>query len=308
MKTVLISGATGMLGRALTDILCNKGYQIHALVRKELRDTEQIKYFQWNVEEGIIDSRCIENVDAIIHLAGMNIGKKPWSKRVRQQILKSRTDSINIIYKLLTALSHQVRTVISSSGTGYYGDRGDKLMTEDQLPSDNFLGQTCLAWEQAVALGSKYGLRCVYLRGGIILDKDQGALPILTKPFRFGFSPTFGNGKQWMPWIHIQDAVNMYCFALENEGLHGAYNMVAPENTTNRQFSRYLAEQLHAPKWLPPIPAFLLRTVIGQMSTMMLYSTKVSAERIINAGFRFQHPHVKEALADLYPPKTGKNN
>lgn len=301
---VLVTGASGMVGAKLIAILVEKGYLIHALSRKAHPDTDKIKYFSWNVDQGKIDKQCIDGVDAIIHLAGENIGKKPWSKRVRTHILKSRTDSIALIYQLLANYPHQVKHVISASGTGYYGNRREELLTEDRTPADDFLGQTCFAWELAVAKGRSYGLRTVSLRSGIILSKDQGALPKIAAPVRMGLGASLGNGKQYLPWIHVDDAVSMYVFALENQGVHGVYNMAAPETVTNKQFNQTLAKVLGKPLWLPPVPAFLLKSILGKMSETLLDSAKISPEKIVNAGFHFTYPTLKEALEAIYqqPP------
>lgn len=306
MQRILISGATGLIGKALIKALINKGYIVNALVRKPQADTENIHYFTWNVEDGIIDKACIEDVDAIIHLAGTNISKKPWSRNVRSAILKSRTDSIALIYSLLASGNHQVKTVVSASATGYYGNRAEELLTEEKPPADDFLGQTCLAWEQAVANGRSYGLRTVALRCGMVLTEEGGALPVLTKPISLGFGAPLGNGKQYIPWIHLADAAAMYIFALEHLGLNGAYNMVAPQIITNQQLNQEIAKKLGKPLWLPPIPAFILRGILGKMSAIVLDSTKVSAERIINAGFKFKYPTLREALTATYAETRAK--
>ena len=300
MQRILISGATGLIGEALIKTLLSKGYIIHALVRKPQADVQNIHYFTWNVEDGIIDKTCIEEVDAIVHLAGANIAKKPWSRKVRSNILKSRTDSIALIYSLLSSGNHRVKTVVSASATGYYGNRGEELLTEEMSPADDFLGQTCLAWEQAVANGKSFGLRTVSLRCGMVLTKVGGALPALTKPINLGLGTAFGNGKQYVPWIHLTDVIAMYAFALEHPGLSGSYNMVAPQIVTNQQLNQEIAKKLGKPLWLPPTPAFVLRGILGKMSALVLDSTKVSAERIINAGFKFKYPNLQEALTSIY--------
>jgi len=297
---VLVTGASGLVGSKLIQALVEKGHQVHAIGRKSHPDTATIKYFTWNIERGEIDKQCIEKVDAIIHLAGENIGKKPWSKRVRTTILKSRTDSIALIYQLLDSNPHQVKHVISASGTGYYGNRRNELLTEDRTPADDFLGQTCFEWELAVAKGRTYGLRIVSLRSGIILDKKKGALPKMVNAIRLGLGASLGNGKQYMPWIHLDDAVNTYLFALENLGIQGVYNMVAPETVTNQQLNQAIAKTLGKPLWLPPVPAFVLKSILGKMSEVLLDSAKVSPEKIVNAGFQFKYPTIKEALEAIY--------
>lgn len=300
MKKILITGASGMVGKHLTKALTEKGYLVHALVRKPQPDTPQVKYFTWDVEKGIIDKTCIEDVDAIVHLAGENIGKKPWSKRVRTHILQSRTDSIGLLYKLLATVDHQIKLVVSASGTGYYGSKCDELLNEDRVPADDFLGQTCFAWEMAVAKGRSLGLRTLSLRSGVIFAKDQGILPKLAAPIKLGLGATLGNGKQYLSWIHLDDAVAMYIYALEHPTLQGVYNMVAPEPVTNKQLNRQIAKILGKPLWLPPVPAFVLKSILGKMSDLLLDSTRVSPEKIIKAGFRFQYPTLETALKNIF--------
>ncbi|QNL51469.1 TIGR01777 family protein [Olivibacter sp. SDN3] len=300
MNKILVTGASGMVGEALIAALVSKGYTIHALTRKAKSNTSSVSYFTWDLEEGAIDKSCITDVEAIIHLAGAGIAKKPWSKNVRINILKSRTDSIQLIYQLLQSTPHRVKTVISASATGYYGNRGDELLTEERVPSDDFLGQTCLAWEQVVSQAASYGIRTVSLRSGIILSKEDGALPLMAKPVKLGLGAKLGNGRQYTPWIHLEDAVAMYIFALEHEGLRGVYNMVAPETITNKTLNRALAKTLKKPLWAPPVPAFLIRSIMGKMSDLLLHSTRVSAERISNAGFKFKYPTIREALTNIY--------
>lgn len=300
MNKILVTGASGLVGKALVAALIDKGYTINVLSRKAKPNTSSISYFTWDLEAGTIDKACLAEVDAIVHLAGAGIAKKPWSKNVRANILKSRTDSIQLIYQLLQSTPHQVKTVVSASGTGYYGDRRDELLTEERVPADDFLGQTCLAWEQVVSQAASYGIRTVSLRSGIILSKDGGALPLMAKPVKLGFGTSLGSGKQYIPWIHLEDAVDMYIFALEHDRLRGVYNMVAPETITNKTLNRALAQTLGRPLWMPPLPAFLIRSVLGKMSDLLLYSTRVSAERISNTGFKFKYPTIQEALSAIY--------
>lgn len=298
---ILLTGATGFVGKALEKALVEQGHTLHSLTRNVLPDEESIRRFTWDIKKKQIDPNCIQGVDAIIHLAGSNIAAKPWSKSVRAEILNSRTDSIRLIYSLLANnADHTVKTIISSSATGYYSDRGNEELTEDKAPADDFLGQTCNAWENAVEEGKTFGLRCVFLRSGIVLDRYGGALPKLAAPIKLGLGTSLGHGKQWIPWIHLEDAVAQYIFALEHDGLNGPYNMVAPEPVTNEMLTRELAKALNKPLWLPPIPAVLIKTVMGKMSEIVLSSTKASAERISNAGFKFKYPGLEQAIKSIY--------
>ncbi|GAA4784620.1 TIGR01777 family oxidoreductase [Olivibacter ginsenosidimutans] len=297
--TVLITGASGMVGQALIRTLVEKGYRVHALVRTSIPDTQHIRYFFWDVEKNIIDQTCIANVETIIHLAGAPIGKLPWSSNIRKQILNSRIDSLALVYKLLSTTEHDLKTLISASATGYYGHRGNEWLTEDQAPADDFLGQTCLAWEQLVAQGKLYGLRTVSLRTGIVLAKDKGALPLIASSIKKGFGAALGTGNQYLPWIHLEDVVQAYLFALEHDDLQGAYNLTAPEAVTNKQFTKAIADLFQKPLWLPSIPAFLLRMVLGKMSELLLDSARISPQKIIQAGFQFKYSTLEAALHNI---------
>lgn len=300
-KRVLITGASGLVGRKLVETLVSLNYQVNALSRTKQHTTlSSVRFFQWDVSKGEIDAACIDGVEAIVHLAGENIAALPWSNSRKQAILESRTQSIAMLYELLKKTkSHTVNAVVSASASGYYNDRGDELMTEDQPPADDFLGQTCLKWEEAVRKGNELGLRTVSLRSGVVLSHDGGAYRKLANMVKKGMAAVPGSGKQWMPWVHITDAVSMYIFALEHMGIHGVYNLVTPDQATFSTFVRKVAAHLGKSVWLPNIPAFLLKALLGQMSELFLNSTRMSAEKIINAGFQFQYPDLEGALADL---------
>lgn len=300
-RVILITGATGMIGKAVTYALLAKGYTIHHLTRQNTTNfNPHVKTFKWDVNTGYIDEKCINNVTAIIHLAGENIGARPWTRERRKALVESRTKSINLIYELLQKTpGHTVKTVVSASAVGFYGDRGDTLLTESSPAGSNILADITVQWEKAVDAGTLQNLRVVKLRSGIVLDKDEGAFRELSRPARAGLPSPLGSGKQWLPWIHINDAVNMYIFALENENMHGAYNMASPQVVTNQQFMHTLASVLHRTWFLPAVPAFTLRILLGKMSEMLLMSTKVSADKILEAGFRFQYNDLREALKDI---------
>ncbi len=301
-KTILITGGKGLVGKPLTQLLLQKGYTIHILSRNdEQQGIPNIKTFKWDVYKREIDGKCLDRVEAIIHLAGEGIAGKRWTDTRKKQIIESRTESIRLLYALLQKNpSHTVKSVISASAIGYYSDRGDDLMTEENKPAADFLAHSCVEWEKAVDEGLDLGLRIVKFRTGIVLDKNGGALSQMAKPVKMGFGAALGSGKQWMPWIHIQDVIRMYAYALENENLTGVFNMVAPNPVTNKEMSKAIAEALDKPFWLPNVPAFALKAAMGEMSTLVSGSTKVSANKIQAAGFKFDYPHLKEALKEIY--------
>jgi uncharacterized protein (TIGR01777 family) len=297
-KHILITGGSGLIGRHLTEALLNKGYRVSHLSRKASAD-KRISNYLWNVEKGSIDSACINGVDIIVHLAGSGIADKRWTAARKKNLIESRTKSISMIYDLLRTRPHQVTHVVSASGIGYYSNRGDELLTEDAPPAHDFFGECCIAWERAVDEGKSIGLQTAKFRTGVVLTTESGALPKLAKPIKLGVGAPLGNGKQWISWIHLDDAVALYMYAIENN-LQGVFNMASPEPVTNRQFTKAVARQLHKPLWLPPVPAFLLKLFLGEMAIAVLGSTKVSAQKIESVGFQFKYPTLPEALREIY--------
>lgn len=298
-KHILVTGGTGLLGKKLTNVLFEKGYTVSHLSRKQ-GDDVRVKTYLWDIHKGLIDEHCIDGVDTIIHLAGSGIADGRWTEERKKEIIDSRTKSIELVYKVLKNKSHRVTSVISASGVGYYSDRGDELMHEDDSPAHDFLGTCCIEWEQAVDEGEKLGLRVVKFRTGVVLDRDGGALPQLALPIKFAAGSPLGNGKQWIPWIHHEDAVDMYLYGIEQADLKGAYNMVAPNPVTNAQLTKAVAKQLNRPLWLPNVPAFAIKLLFGEMSILVLGSTKVSSQKIEEAGFKFKYSVVEEALKEIY--------
>ncbi|MEO8884521.1 MAG: TIGR01777 family oxidoreductase [Mucilaginibacter sp.] len=298
-RHILLTGGTGLLGKQLTNALLSKGYTVSHLSRAEGSDG-RVKTYLWDIHKGIIDEHCIDGVDTIIHLAGAGIADKRWTNERKKEIIESRTKSIELIYQLLKTKPHKVNTIISASATGYYSNRGDELMTEDSPPAHDFLGTCCIKWEKAVDEGEKLGLRVLKFRTGVVLDINGGALPQLALPIKLGIGSPLGNGKAWVPWIHHEDVVGMYLFGIEQVDLKGIYNMVAPNPVTNKQLTQAVAKQLHRPLWAPNVPAFALKLLFGEMSLVVLGSTKVSAQKIEDAGFKFKFAEIEEALNNIY--------
>jgi uncharacterized protein (TIGR01777 family) len=299
MTKILITGGSGSVGRRLTKLLLDKGYQVNTLSRYPGKN-DAVKTFIWDIEQGIIDEHCIDGVDTIVHLAGAGIADKPWTDKQKKELIDSRTKSINLIYGLLKNKPHQVTSVVSASAIGYYSHRGDELMTETSTPNNDFMAHCCIAWEAAVDEGEKLGLRVLKFRTGVVLDKDGGALPKMALPVKLYIGSAIGSGNQWIPWIHWLDVVDMYLYGIENIALKGNYNMVAPIPVTNKQLTQALAKQLNKPLWAPNVPAFILKLILGEMSTLVLGSTKVSAQKIQDAGFVFKFANLPVALNDIY--------
>lgn len=297
-KQVLITGATGMIGRSLVPALISKGYKVSILSRRA-RPLPNTRVFLWNVEDQSIDTACFDGVSTIIHLAGENIAGERWSQKRKQEIVDSRVNSTKLLLKGLSSSAHQVTTIISASATGFYGDRADERLTENSETGDDFLATCCAKWEAAVDEFETQQLRIVKLRTGFILDKKQGGLPLMALPVKLFVGAPLGTGKQWVPWIHLEDMVNMYIHALENP-IEGAFNATAPTPVTNKTLTKTLAKVIGRPVWPINVPAPVLQTILGEMSIVALTSTNTSAQKILDTGFTFKYNLLQDAVADIY--------
>jgi len=301
-KHILLTGGTGLVGSKLTRLLLDKGYTVSHLSRNPGNDA-RVKTYLWDISKGQIDEHCIDDVAIIVHLAGADIAGKRWTEKRKKEIIASRSKSITLIYELLKKKKHNVNSVISASATGYYGDCGDEFVTEDGAQGNDFSGSCCEQWEQMVDEGRSLGLRVLKFRMGVILAANGGALKKIALPIKYYLGSPLGNGKQWIPWIHEQDAINMYLWGIENENLNGVYNMVAPNAVTNKELTHAIAKQLQKPLWLPNVPVFILKLLLGEMSDIVLTSTKASAKKIQEVGFTFEYPEIDGALKEIYSPE-----
>ncbi len=295
---ILITGGSGLVGFHLTRELLSQGYKVNHLSRGNKKQILGVTTYLWNPERKEIDERCLEGVSIIIHLAGAGITDKRWTEKRKEEIIQSRVASIELIYDLLEKTDHRVQTIISASASGYYSDRGEELMEETALAKNDFLGKCCFLWEQAVDKGKQYGLRIVKLRTGVVLDNRKGALPKLIIPFKLGVGSPFGNGKQWMSWIHIKDVVAAYIYFVKHE-ISGTYNLSSPSPLRNKDFSKILSKQLKKRFWVPAVPGFVLKLALGEMSTVLLGSTKMGVQKLLDTGFVFCYPTLELALDDL---------
>ena len=302
-ETVLITGGTGLIGRQLANQLRTKGYRVTLLSRTPNLQAEFTTY-GWNHDTGYIDIRAIAETDYIIHLAGANIGEKRWTPKRRLEIVDSRVKSGELLYHALKTEPHHVKAFISASAIGYYGAQTtDQIFTETDPPATDFLGETCRKWEQVGEQIATLGIRTVLLRTGVVLAPNEGALEKLRIPVALGFGSALGSGNQYVPWIHHNDICGMYIKALEDATMQGAYNAVAPTHTTNYELTKTLANVLHKPFWFPRVPAFALRLLLGDMATLLLEGSRVSCQKISDAGYHFQFPALEEALKTLLTKK-----
>jgi len=304
MHTVLITGGTGMVGTSLTQLLLNKGYQVIVLTRQpRVSNVPNLTYAVWDIDKGYIDPSAIQNADTIVHLAGAGVADKRWSKKRKQEILDSRVKSGELLVKYLTENSHQVKTVVAASAIGWYGpDTAQSLMNgfvETDPVDGAYLGVTCKSWEESVKPIEALGIRLVTLRIGIVLNKKGGALAEFIKPAQFGMATIFGNGKQMVSWIHHHDLCKMMIHGIETASIKGVYNAVSPDPISNKDLIIAIAKKLRS-FYLPiPVPAFVLKIMLGEMSIEILKSAKVSSKKIQGAGFNFDYPTLHSALNDL---------
>jgi uncharacterized protein (TIGR01777 family) len=302
---ILITGGNGLIGKHLTQALLQQGHKVSHLSRHPVT-VSGVTSFKWDVHKQQIDMHCINGVDTIVHLAGAGVADKRWTEKRKKEIADSRTQSIRLIYTLLRQKPHQVTAVISASATGYYGNRNDEVLTEASAPSTDFLGKVCVEWEDAVDEGKTLGLRMVKFRTGVVLTIEGGALPPLAAPVKLGLGTVLGNGRQWIPWIHWQDVVDQYLMAITSPAIQGVFNMTAPEPVTNRQLTQAVAQQLGKPLWLPAAPAFMLKLVFGEMSEVVLGSTRAIPEALKQTPFQFKYPTIAEALKEIYGSSSAR--
>jgi len=298
-KHILITGATGMIGKELIKTLLTSGHNVSILSRRPVK-TKKIQVYLWDVYKQTIDQSCLDGIDTIVHLAGENIADKKWTKERKQQIIDSRVLSTNLLYKTLKETPNQVKDFISASAVGYYGDCGDEILTEQSEKGYGFLAECCAQWEAAVDKGKSLSLRIVKLRTGFILKKGEGGLASMEKPIRFFVGAPLGTGKQWVPWIHIKDMINIYLFAIEHPVMMGAFNACAPYPVTNQTLTRSIAKSLHRPVWPIHVPESILQSILGEMSTVALISNNTSAQKLLDYGFTFNFTQLDDALNNIY--------
>lgn len=296
-EIVLITGANGLIAKELSQRL-EKEYTVRFLTRKKQNANE----FEWNVDAGTIDAIALENVSHIIHLAGAGVAEKRWTEERKKEIISSRVGSAGLLLKTLQKKNQKLKSFVSASGINYYGtETTEKIFTEKDGPGHDFLSKVTIVWEQAANefKNQRVAERVVKLRTGVVLSEKEGALKKMLPTIKAGIGSPLGSGKQYMPWIHIQDICSMYEFALKNSELDGAFNAIAPEHATNKDLTVQAAKVLKKPLYMPNVPAFVLKLLFGELSVAVLEGSRASSEKIQHAGFQFKFPDLKEALKDL---------
>ncbi|MEZ7499919.1 TIGR01777 family oxidoreductase [Flavobacterium sp. Arc3] len=296
-KNVLLTGGTGFVGTELTKLLINSGYTVSILSRSKRENTASIFYYTWDIQKQTIEKEAILNADYIIHLAGANIAEKPWTSKRKEEIVNSRQQSAQLIYSVLKKNDKKLDAFVSASAIGIYGAvNGDEICTENTAAGDDFLGLTCQKWEEAADQFEKLGIRTVKIRTGLVLGENDGILNKLAPIFKWRLGSALGSGKQYMPWIHVEDLCAVYLEAIKNQDMKGPYNVAINDNTTNTIFSKTLAKVYGYKIWLPNVPGFLIKMVLGEMSKLLLTGRRVSSDKVQELGFNFKHTNLDETL------------
>jgi len=302
MKTAILGG-TGLIGTALTKVLQNNGHEALIISRQPLPHTN-IEYRVWNPEQGDADRALFAGIDAVVNLSGANISKGRWTKKRKQQILDSRVLTNRKIVQAFSRMDNTPRVFITGSAVGYYGPAGDKILDEASPPGHDFLASVCVGLEEQAFKARQYEIRTVALRTGVVLAAGGGALPKMVLPFKLGRGGRLASGRQWFPWIHIDDVARLILFVLENDALEGPINAVSPGIVTNRGFTKTLAGVLRRPAFFP-VPEVALRVALGEMAQAVLASQRVEPAELLSAGYQFYYPQLKTALQDLLHSPSG---
>lgn len=296
-KNVVVTGGTGFVGKKLTQLLLDNGYSVTILTRTAKEYSAGVSYAQWNVEDGTIDEQAILDANYIVHLAGENIGAIRWTRNRKKAILDSREQSTQLLLATLQKHNKQLDAFISASGVGIYGAINDDVLCSETTPAANdFLGTVCQKWESAAQPIRDLGIRTVQIRTGLVLGKGDGVLQQLVPLFKLRLGSAIGSGKQYMPWIHIDDLCRIYLEAIINPEVQGPYNAAINDGTTNSIFSKTLASILGYSIWLPNVPAFLLQIVLGEMAQLVLTGRRVTSNKIEAIGFKFEFTQLNLAL------------
>jgi uncharacterized protein (TIGR01777 family) len=299
-QRVLITGGSGLIGSAIRKELKNQGIEYTYLTTSASRAKDSAEAFHWNPREGSMDEKALEGVDTVVHLAGSTINQ-PWTEKGKKDIIDSRVESTQTLLKALQNIPHSVKRVVVASAIGWYKNEFENWQKEDDSPGEGFLSEAVIRWEEELQKLHDYNLAIV--RVGVVLSKDGGALPTIVLPVKLGIGGPIGSGKQYMPWVHIDDIVGIFMFLMENHDKKGIYNGVAPEPETNAAFTKKLAKALRRPAFFPAVPSFMMRLILGERADMVLRSSKVSAEKISQAGYTFKFSKLENALNQFYKPQ-----
>ncbi|MCE4066159.1 TIGR01777 family oxidoreductase [Chryseobacterium gleum] len=296
-EVVLITGASGMIAKELAKKI-GRDYEIRFLTRHRRQENE----YEWDIKKGTVDETAFDNVSHIIHLAGANISEKRWTPERKRELISSRVDSAELLRATLRKNKIKLKSFISASGINFYGTKtSEKIDVETDPPGNDFLSEVVVLWERAADDFKEQELaeRVVKIRTAVVLSEKDGALKKMVPPIQYYIGSPLGNGKQYMPWIHIEDICSIYEFALKNSTIEGAYNAVSPQHATNKELTKKIAKVLGKPLWMPNVPGFVLKLIFGELASVILEGSRASSEKILNAGFHFKFPDLEKALRDL---------
>ena len=296
---ILITGGSGLLGSALTKKLLKKNIEVVHLTRNKSSKND-VKNYLWNWKKNEIDKNCFTGVTHIVHLAGAGIADKAWTQKRKELIVKSRVLTTRLLYSKIAQLKQPMSAFIAASAVGIYGaQRSEKVFNEEDEPFEDFMGNCCKQWENSVD-EFKTISRVVKLRLGVILDKNQGALPKIANMVKNGIGSPLGDGQQYMPWIHIDDAVNIFFKSIVNKKISGTFNTVSSEHITNSELTKKIGEVLNKKIWLPNVPSFVLKFLYGEMSDTILKGVKVSNKKINEIELKLKYDKIEDALSEIY--------
>jgi len=290
---VVVTGSSGLIGTALKRVLDKAGHRMVPMVRSQASGDA----IHWDPDRGDIDADGLEGVGAVVHLAGEGIGDRRWNEAHKAKVKESRRKGTSLLAETLAKLNKAPKVLVSGSAVGYYGDRGDEVLTESSRPGSDFLASVCTAWEAATAPAKEAGIRVAHIRTGIVLSGRGGVLPKMLPPFKFGAGGRLGSGRQWVSWIALEDEVGAIVHLLGDDTLAGPFNLTAPNPVTNAEMTKAIGAALHRPTLLPA-PAFALKAVLGteMAEELLLVSQRALPTRLLDSGFTFQHPELGEAL------------
>jgi len=298
--TYLITGATGLVGQELVKLCLENAINVHYLTtnKSKIKSQNNYKGFYWNPSANEIDERCFEGVTKIIHLAGASIAKR-WTDTYKKTIFDSRVKTADILYQSLSKINHQVTHFIGASAIGIYPTKTDKIYDESSNEqASNFLSDVVQVWEKSSDQFSNLGVKLSKIRIGLVLAEKGGAFPQMVAPIKLYAGAAFGSGKQWQSWIHVKDLARLFLYVTHNS-LEGTYNAVAPNHVNQNQLIKQAAQTINKPILLPNIPDFVAKLLMGEMSLLLLEGQKVSSQKIIDSGFQFDFPMIKEAVEDI---------
>jgi uncharacterized protein (TIGR01777 family) len=296
MHKILIAGGTGFLGHHIYGFLKKEGRELAILSRGQMGQD----IYHWDIKKHQIDERAFAGVETLINLSGAGLADHRWTNSYKKEIIDSRVDSTKFLVDTLKKNpNHAVKTVISASAVGYYGENGSTWVDEMFRAREDFLGSVCAAWEKAALEFESLGIRTVIIRIGFVLAADGGALPVMARPVRFFVGSPLGSGKQYLSWVHVDDICKIISFAIRNEKVHGIYNAASTKPVTNTELMKGIANVLHRPLWPVNVPSFLLKLLLGEKAAIVLDGQRVTNEKLRMTGFEFGYTDLSKALQNL---------